>query len=209
MVYLLPIPISPKSLILSWVLGIKWIWGGKIEGRRGKGNTLQEREEVYEPVEKGELTSKGWGENFKKVSERMKKKGGEGRINHKNRRETITRKISGTGEDRREFQTLPGTQLLQGDSQTRKVGPNTLYETKASSKGNFGSSSISWFSDFWGHKHLQQVQAAQTLRQHNQLGFHKLLELCKQITHSQDKQSPAKTQPPLGPQEKWAWLCFC
>lgn len=63
--------------------------------------------------------------------------------------------------------------------------------------------------DFWGPKHLQQVWAAQTLCQHNQLGFHKLIELCKQITHSQDKQSPAKTQPPLGPQEKWAWLCFC
>lgn len=62
--------------------------------------------------------------------------------------------------------------------------------------------------DFWGHEHLQQVRAAQTLRQHNELGFHKLIELCKQITHSQDKQSPAKTQPPLGPQEKWAWLCF-
>lgn len=89
----------------------------------------------------------------KKVSARIKKifskKKVGGEINYKNREETNTAKMCGIGEDRRELQTLPGTWAFQGDFQTRKVGPNTLYETKASSKGNSGSSSNLWFSGMW------------------------------------------------------------
>ena len=43
--------------------------------------------------------------------------------------------MSGTGEDRRELQTLIGSQPFQGDFQTRKIETNALYEMKASSKG--------------------------------------------------------------------------
>lgn len=99
--------------------------------------------------------------------------------------------MSGTGEDRRELQTLPGTQPFQRDAHTRKVEPNAPYETKASSKGNSGSSSIPWFSGLW-------------LRMSGELHYH---SLCFRVAQGIVLTPPAHTAKSISPAERSEELC--